>query len=176
MPEQGILDQTQAAWYPSCGLCPVGLNRDLFDECRRPQHDCQTSLILLEWKFFGSASEFEVVWFFGFGYQIARFYWLSVIFFAALKSFCEMAAMTICALVLATPKKCARCRSKSRFIMPKHCSTRKPRFEISRMHRFLDWRNGLCRTAFRKILFWYFFPCSSVYFARCLFLKFEAQF
>ena len=31
MPERGMLDQTQAAWCPSCGLGPVGLNRDLVD-------------------------------------------------------------------------------------------------------------------------------------------------
>jgi len=136
MPERGMLDQTQAAWCPSCGLGPVGLDRDLVDECQRPYHDCQTPLILLEWKFFCSAFEFEVGWFSGFGYQIARVYWLIVIFFAALKRFCEMAAMTICALVLATPKKRARCRPKGRFIMPKHCLTRKQRFQISRMNRF----------------------------------------
>ena len=52
MPERGMLDQTQAAWCPSCGLGPVGLDRDLVDECQRPYHDCQTPLILLEWKFF----------------------------------------------------------------------------------------------------------------------------
>ena len=34
-----------------------------------------------------------------------------------------MAAMTICAWVLATPKQRARWRPKRRFIVPRHCST-----------------------------------------------------
>ena len=40
----------------------------------------------------------------GLNYAIAGVCWVSVILFAALRRFCEMAAMTIFALVLATPK------------------------------------------------------------------------
>ena len=37
-------------------------------------------------------------------YAIGGVFWMSVILFAALRRFCAMAAMTICAWVLATPK------------------------------------------------------------------------
>ena len=53
-----------------------------------------------------------------------------------------MAAMTICAWVLATPKQRARCRTKRRFIVPRHCSTRNRRLEICLLKRFSDWRKG----------------------------------
>ena len=71
-------------------------------------------------------------------YAIAGVCLFKVILFAALSKFCEMAAMTICAWILATPKYRARCNPKSRFIVPKHCSIRKRCFEISLLKRFSD--------------------------------------
>ena len=71
-------------------------------------------------------------------YAIGGVFWMSVILFAALRRFCAMAAMTICAWVLATPKQRARCRPKRRFIVPRHCSTRNRRLEICLLKRFSD--------------------------------------
>ena len=71
-------------------------------------------------------------------YAIGGVFWMSVILFAALRRFCAMAAMTICAWVLATPKQRARCRTKRRFIVPRHCSTRNRRLEICLLKRFSD--------------------------------------
>ena len=59
----------------------------------------------------------------GLRYAIAGVCLFKVILFVALSKFCETAAMTICAWVLARPKYKARCNPKSRFIVPKHCST-----------------------------------------------------
>ena len=84
-------------------------------------------------------------------YAIAGVCLFKVILFAALSKFCEMAAMTICAWVLATPKYRARCNPKSRFIVPKHCSTRKRCLEISLLKRFCDWRSERPRTALCRI-------------------------
>ena len=50
---------------------------------------------------------------------------MRAILFAALSRFCAMAAMTSCTQVLATPKYRARSSPKSRFIVPRHCPTRK---------------------------------------------------
>ena len=84
-------------------------------------------------------------------YAIAGVCLFKVILFAALSKFCEMAAMTICAWVLATPKYRARCNPKSRFIVPKHCSTRKRCLEVRLLKRFCDWRSGRPRTALCRI-------------------------
>ena len=73
----------------------------------------------------------------GLRYAIAGVCLFKVILFAALSKFCEMAAMTICAWVLASPKYRARCNPKSRFIVPKHCSTRKRCLEISLLKALL---------------------------------------
>ena len=74
-----------------------------------------------------------------------------VILFAALSKFYEMAAMTICAWVLASPMYRARCNPKSRFIVPKHCSTRKRCLGISLPKRFCDGHSGRLRTVLCKI-------------------------
>ena len=78
--------------------------------------------------------------------------------FAALSKFCAMAAITICAWVLATSKYRARCNPKSRLIVPKHPSTRKCGFEIRLLKRFCDWRserprNPLCKIPSRCLPF-----------------------
>mgnify|MGYP004205429857 CR=1 FL=1 len=74
----------------------------------------------------------------GLRYAIAGVCLFKMILFAALSKFCEMAAMTICAWVLATPKYRARCNPDSRFIVPNHCSIRKRWFEISLLKHFCD--------------------------------------
>ena len=88
----------------------------------------------------------------GLRYAIAGIYLFKVILFAALSRFCEMAAMTICAWVLMTPKYRARCNPSSRFIGPKHYSIRKRCFGINLLKRFCDWRRG--RETVQNFVLW----------------------
>ena len=69
-----------------------------------------------------------------FRYAIAWVWGLRVILFAAFSRFCPLGAIASWACALATPNR--------RFMVPKHCTTRKRRFEISLLKRRSDARSG----------------------------------
>ncbi len=84
-------------------------------------------------------------------YVICKIWRLRTILLAAFKRFCAMAAIANWAWVLAVPKYRALAKLNRRFIVPKHCSTQKRRFEISLLKHFSEALSGRPLTAFRMI-------------------------